>query len=253
MAQARPDRASGKTQVIEPRELVILKTRRKDLRLPRRCRRLESLQLGDDCVERIGTLPLLARCDMLPAKQEAKKILARDGLDFLPQPLDRVAVDAREERAITPLGLSHPGRKQAAHDHAFGDQLCECNLDVGARQSHRAGNRARRGGTQALQPAAYDFHQRVVAGPSPLRKLRGRFDRGRENKVRIYGVKLRQALCRDPDRSFVCAGLRCLYAPGWLGRTIRDTSRAALHGKRIEKPAPGFLPVDLVLRDKSQP
>ncbi len=128
---ARP----GEAQIVEPGELVVFEPRRQDLRLPRRRRRLETLQLRDDGVEGVRSLPLLARHEVLPSKQEAQEILARDRLDFSAQPLHRVAVDAREERAIAPLGLGRARREESAHDDAFGDELRERRIDVGARHS----------------------------------------------------------------------------------------------------------------------
>src|SRR5207244_1553834 len=68
-------------------------------------RRLEALELRDQRGQRVGTLAPLARNDVLPAAEEAHEILAGDRLDLLPQTLDGVTMNAREERAVAPLGL----------------------------------------------------------------------------------------------------------------------------------------------------
>src|SRR5204862_192931 len=88
-----PRGPTGETQVIEPREVVIVQTRGEDLRLPRRCRRLEALELRDQRSQRIRTFAPLRGNHMLPAAEKAHEVAARDRLDFLAQTLHRVAMN----------------------------------------------------------------------------------------------------------------------------------------------------------------
>ena len=77
---------------------------------------------------------------MLPAEQKAKEIPARDGLDLLPQPLDRIAMNAREQRAIAPFGLCGVRRvNEPLMIDAFGNERGQRGLDLVARQPHRGG------------------------------------------------------------------------------------------------------------------
>ena len=75
--------------------------------------------------------------DVLPAAQEAHEVLARDGLDLRAQPLDRVAMNAREQRAIAPFALGRAGRERAPHREAFAGELGQRHLDVRRGQRHR--------------------------------------------------------------------------------------------------------------------
>ena len=103
--EARPHGASGETQIVEPGEVVVVEPRRQDLGFPRRRGRLEALELRDQRRQRVGTFAPLAGNDVLPATEKAHEILRRDRLDLLPQPLDGIAMDAREQRPVAPLGL----------------------------------------------------------------------------------------------------------------------------------------------------
>ena len=113
--QSRPDGAAGEAQIVEPRHVVGVETRGQELRLPRGDGRLETLQLADHHVERVGSFPALVRNEVLPAEEEPHEVLRADGFDLLPQALDRIAVDAREQRAVAPF-LRRSRRRERAGD-----------------------------------------------------------------------------------------------------------------------------------------
>jgi hypothetical protein len=60
---------------------------------------------------------------VLPVEQEAHEVAQFDRLDFAPQPLDGVAMDARQQVAFAPFFFLGARREAAAHDIAFGFQL----------------------------------------------------------------------------------------------------------------------------------
>ena len=136
--EPRPRGAPGKAQIVQPREVVAVETCRQDLRLPRRGGRLEPLQLRNhrgQCVRPLAPLVGMTCCQR---QQEAHEVPARYRLDLLPQPLHRVAVNAREQRPVAPFRpVVAPGVKRSLHHDAFHHQLRERGLDVGHREPHR--------------------------------------------------------------------------------------------------------------------
>ena len=136
--QARPDRAAGQAQVVEPSHVVGIKTRRQELGFPSRNRCLEALQLADDGIERVRSLAPIVRHQVLPAEQEAHEILRADGLDFLTKALHRVAVvRASSDRTIPAL---ERGREGSRHCNALRRQHDERRVGVGHGDAHRSGN-----------------------------------------------------------------------------------------------------------------
>ena len=89
--------------IIEPGRVIIFEARGQNLRLPGAGRRLETFELLDDGLERIGSLHARFGCEMLPGEQEAQEIPRGDGLDLGAQPFDRVVVDSREQPAVAPF------------------------------------------------------------------------------------------------------------------------------------------------------
>ena len=120
-----------------------------------------------------------------------------DGLDLLAQPLDRVAMDAREQRAVAPFARRRAGRERAAHGHAFGGELAPAR-----RRSRRpaapASRRALRGRPgpvprSATRTISTSASSRVHARS---REFRGRVDRRRER--RALDTRLRTAAAARP-------------------------------------------------------
>ena len=127
--QARPDRAPGQAQVVEPRHVVAFETRRQHLRFPGSDRRLEALQLTDHRVERVRPFAAVVVQKVLPAEQKPHEILRADGLDLLPQPLHRVPMDPREQRAIAPFARARR-RECAGHGNTLRRERRQRRVDV---------------------------------------------------------------------------------------------------------------------------
>ena len=89
-------------------------------------------------LERLRALHARLGRDVLPAEQEAQEVARRDRLDLRAQPLDRVAMDARQQAALAPFVLGRAGREAAAHGEAFGLQGREAGGDRRDRAARRA-------------------------------------------------------------------------------------------------------------------
>ena len=196
--QARPYRTSRQAQIVEPGHVVGIEARRQQLGFPCRDRRLESLQLADHGVERVGPLAAIVGHQMLPAKQEAHEVPRAHGFDFLAQPLHRVAVNAREQRPFAPFLPRARRRKDTRHCDALRRQRGKRSVDLGRRNAHRSGDRGAGHGTEGFESGAHDFNQRRFAGPFPSRKFFRRVDGWRADRFDEDRMQLRQAFCRDP-------------------------------------------------------
>ena len=104
---ARPADLSSEAQHIEHRRLVALDAGRKDRAFPRRPGKLESVELRQRFSQSVESGQPIDGIDVLPLEEEPHEVGRADRLDLGAQPVERVAVDAREERAVAPLdGLS---------------------------------------------------------------------------------------------------------------------------------------------------
>ena len=101
--EPRPGNTSGEAVVIEPRRLVTGKPRRQDLGFPGAGRRFEAFELPDDCIEGVRSFHARVRRHPLPGEQEAQEVARRDRLDLRAQPLDGVAMNARQQPALAPF------------------------------------------------------------------------------------------------------------------------------------------------------
>ncbi|MFP5407088.1 MAG: ATP-binding cassette domain-containing protein, partial [Gammaproteobacteria bacterium] len=125
---ARPDHPAGAAQLVEPARVVLVHPCRQDLCLPGRGRRLEAFELRHDARYRIGALDPCLRGDALPLEQEAHEIACFHRFDLAPQPVHRVAMDAREQAALAPLGLRRLRREAPANHRALGFELQKYGL-----------------------------------------------------------------------------------------------------------------------------
>ena len=164
-AEARPRDPSGQALIIEPARLVLGEARRQDLGLPGAGRSLEAFELGDDHLERVRPLHARVRRDALPAEQEAQEVARGDRLDLGAQALDRVVVDPGEQPALAPFVRGRRRREAPAHDEAFGLKRRERGCDLVGLEPERRRERALRDRPQALEPAAQDLDQRLIARP----------------------------------------------------------------------------------------
>src|SRR5262249_19517761 len=82
--QPRPGGAAAEATLVEPGRLIALEARRKDLALPRRRRRFETLDLPDQRVERLRAFHARIGAHVLPGEQKAQEIAGRHRLDLGP-------------------------------------------------------------------------------------------------------------------------------------------------------------------------
>jgi hypothetical protein len=61
------------------------------------------LELSDDLGHTVAAMQLTPRLHMLPPEQEAHEVGSRHRLDFLTQPAQRQAMNAREQPSFAPL------------------------------------------------------------------------------------------------------------------------------------------------------
>src|SRR5690606_33942830 len=103
--------------------------------------------------------------EALPSEQEPLVIRERHGLDLAAQPLQRIAVNPREEPSLAPL-LDLVGRQgpavTAAHREALLLERRERHRERVARQTERRGELRRRHGPERLEPSADDLAQRGI-------------------------------------------------------------------------------------------
>src|SRR5690606_16479636 len=72
--------------------------------------------LLDDRGEALRSFDACIRVDALPAEEEAKVIARTHRLDLRAKPVERIAMDASEQPAITPFELGPSGREVTAQD-----------------------------------------------------------------------------------------------------------------------------------------
>ena len=81
---------------------------------------------------------------MLPAEQEAHEIRRTDRLDLGAQPVQRVAMDAGEQRPVAPFELGLAGREASAEHHAVRFEQQERGVRIRGRNAERTSQRRRR-------------------------------------------------------------------------------------------------------------
>src|SRR5439155_19264292 len=104
--QPSPGDLAREAELVEQRPVIAGQPRRQHVALPGGRRGLEPLQLPDDLRQPLRAVQLRSRVHVLPAEQEAEEVLRGGRLDLPPQPPQREAVDARQERALAPLRLA---------------------------------------------------------------------------------------------------------------------------------------------------
>ena len=108
--QARPADFAGQAEHVEHRRVVAVEAGRKHRALPGRSGKLEAVELRER--PRAGRRGRSAdrRIDVLPAEEEAHEVRRADRLDLGAEPVQRVAMDAREQRPIAPFERPMAGR-----------------------------------------------------------------------------------------------------------------------------------------------
>ena len=170
-AHAGPDDFAGAAQVVEPGVRIVCHAQGQQVAFPAAGGRLVAFELRQDLRQCVLTTELVTFGQVLPVEQETHEVLALDRLDLAPQPLDGVAVDARQQVAFHPFLVLRTGREAAAHHVAFalqpgeGDGRCRCI------QTQRSGDGGDGLRAEAAQARAQQFHQRAVAGPGFVVKV----------------------------------------------------------------------------------
>ncbi len=135
------------------------------------------------------------RVEVMPREQEAHEVGRVDRLDLGAQPVQRVAVDARQQRAIAPLHLGQAGRVgrlgqvgifevPAKHD-ALGLEREQRAVGIRGRNPEVAGEPRGRRRADERQPAAEKLDDGVIARPGPCRARRRRRDGRLQHCVRV--------------------------------------------------------------------
>ena len=197
-AQPAPGDAAGTAQLVQPADRVIAHARWQDLRFPRAGRGLVTFQLCQRGDQRIGAVQAGGRRHVLPVEQEAHQRAPADRLDLAAQPADGVTVDACQQMALAPFGVTGVGGEAALHYVAFGLQpqqrlLDFAGLDVeGLRQSVH-GDRA-----ESAEAVAHEFQQRVLARPGLRGVFGGCGDRRLHRCRRMQRLPQRKLFGRRP-------------------------------------------------------
>ena len=108
-SQPRPDHFTRQTQSIEPRGIVFRQTARQQFAFPRCRRRFETFQLFDDGAHAFGPFHLMFGRDLLPGEQVTHEVGGGNRLNLLPQTIERVTVNARQQAAGAPFSFGSPG------------------------------------------------------------------------------------------------------------------------------------------------
>src|SRR5207302_8165273 len=118
--QAPPRHPAAQAELVELLAAVTRDARRQHIVLPAGGGELVAFELLDDRREPFRALHLIVARDVLPVKEEAQEIGSADRLDLGAQPVERVAMDAREQPPVAPLELRYAGGEPPAQDAALG-------------------------------------------------------------------------------------------------------------------------------------
>ena len=236
-AQPRPQRAPGGALVVQPGDGIVGHARGQDLAFPGRGRRLEAFQLRQHAGQRIGPAHARGLRELLPVAQEAHEVARLHRLYLAPQPLQRVAVDAREQVAFAPFdrGIRVAGGdgETTLHGHAFALQLQQRDVDVRGR--HRQRIRELRDGdrAEAAQARAHQFGERGFAVRWRVGEFGRRLDRRGERGIREQRLQLRQAFGAGPYALARCgSGASCGSFGDWKQMLATDAAPTVARGGR---------------------
>ena len=177
----------------------MLHARRQNLRLPRGGGGLVSFQLRQHGGQCLRPFRLVLEGDPLPGKQEAHEVGGGDRLDLLPQPIEGVAVDPRQQPPLAPLLFGFPRGEPPAQDEALCFERPERRLDRREAQAEGLGEAGLGDRAQPLQPPTHQLDQRLVGAPGPFRGAGRRLDGRFQGQVPINRPELGQALRRHPE------------------------------------------------------
>ena len=200
LTEPPPRHLPRQAQGVEPQRIVVLDPRGQHLGLPGPGRDLEAVEEIEHRREPFGPLGTRALGHPLPPQQEAQEVRRSDGLDLLAQPIERVAVDARQQAALAPLQLLAPRREAAAQHEPLMLQRPEGEIDVCRLHSEGAHQFGDRRWPDHLEPPTHQLADRVFAAPRLHALPLGDGHLGLECGAGVDRRKHRHALGRDPQR-----------------------------------------------------
>ncbi len=112
--EPRPRNLAGEAEHVQHRRAIIVDARGKHAAFPGRRGKLAAIEDCERFAKSIQAGQPIAKVDVLPFEEEAHEIRRRDRFNFGAEPVDRVAMDAREQRAIAPLQMEVGGRRPEA-------------------------------------------------------------------------------------------------------------------------------------------
>ncbi len=142
-----------------------------------RRRRLEAVQERRDRAQAVDAREPAVRVEVVPREQEAHEVGRINRLDLGAQPVQRVAVDARQQRAIAPLHLGQAGRVgRLGHGSGFSKSPRSTAPSDSSASSARVGVRGRNPEV-AGERARPSWGRRASAGRGEARRWRPRASR----------------------------------------------------------------------------
>src|SRR4051812_8337639 len=100
--QPAPRELAAERHLVEPFAPVIANAARQDVALPRDRGCFEPGELAEYFRDAARAFEHVTRIGVLPAGEELRELGGRDGLDLTAERVDRVAVDPRQQPALTP-------------------------------------------------------------------------------------------------------------------------------------------------------
>ena len=102
--QAAPPNSAREAKLVEHFGIEIRDSAAKNLAFPRVCGSFKALHLTNRLERTAFPKELRTRCNVLPGKQPVHELCRSNGLNLLPKPPKREAVDARKQATLAPFG-----------------------------------------------------------------------------------------------------------------------------------------------------
>ena len=198
-AQPPPRYLSRQTQGVEPQRVEILDPRGEDFGFPRSRRDFEAVEEIEHRREPFRPLGARAFRDPLPPQQEPREVRRGDGLDLLAQPIERVAVNARQQAALAPLEVLTARGETSPQDKPLVLEPAQGEIDIARLEAERSGQLGHRRGPDHLEPSSHQFADRVFAGPRLGTLPLGDGHLGLERGAGVDRREHRHPLGRDPQ------------------------------------------------------
>ena len=221
--EPRPADFAGQAQHVEQGRIVAIEPRRQHRPLPGAGGQLEPVQERNGFAHAVEAGELRAAVHVVPGEEEPHEVGRRHRLDFCAQPVQRIAMDAREERTVAPFQGTHrritrarsrrdrrirrrrgvrPRRREPpAQDDPFGLQGQQAVVDV--RIGYAEAARQHGGRDRALdgEAAPDDFGDRRATGPGAGGADRRRVDDGIDQDAGVHRLPFGQSFGGDEQRA----------------------------------------------------